>query len=253
MKAGTLAYVVLFAAACLLAADAAWAQRPPQGQPTADGQTPTEGEKPKEEEEEVKLPDDPRLLKIHEQFVLGAEKLGAEYIKNNQFDEARAVFEEMVRLVPSYKKGKDELQDAMIKQSTAEKKSVLIVANEGWQDTGVVVAEGKPVVIHATGSWNFRLARDVSADGMEIPKDLQDFNLGSLIGMVDDGSGTQKDPNKPFFVGSAYEFTAKSTGRLLLRMYDDEPNDNTGTLQVNITGSFATGGIKQRTGGRNNN
>ena len=68
--------------------------------------------------------------------------------------------------------------------------------------------------------------------------------------MVDDGTGTLKDPIKPFFVGSGHEFSARRNGKLLLRMYDADPSDNTGKLQVTITGSFATGGQKQRTSSR---
>lgn len=196
-----------------------------------------------EEEEDVKLPDDPRLLDLHRQFVISAEKLGAEYEKTNQFDKARACYEEVVRLVPSYGKGKEHLKQAMEKQATAERKIVSVMANEDWHDTGLLVAAGKPVIITSSGFWDFHLSADVSADGMEIPKELQDFNLGSLVGMVDDGN--PKD-SKPFFVGAQLEFTPRRTGRLLLRMYDSDLSDNTGKLQVTITGSFVTGGKKQQ-------
>ena len=170
----------------LLTVDA-WSQRPGRGngnpdqtdQTNQNNQDPNQDQEDKDKEPEVKLPDDPRLLKIHEQFVLNAEKLGAEYIKDNKFDQARACYEEIVRLVPKYAKGKELLDTAIIKQSTAEKKVVSIMATEGWQDTGIVVAEGEPVVIQAHGSWNFRLAHEVTADGMPIPKDLRDFNLGA--------------------------------------------------------------------------
>lgn len=105
-----------------------------------------------------------------------------------------------------------------------------------------MLAAGKPVIVTATGFWDFHLTADVTSDGMEIPKELRDFNLGSLIGMIDDGN--PKDA-KPFFVGAHLEFTSHRTGRLFLRMYDSDVSDNTGKLQVTITSSFVTGGKKQ--------
>jgi hypothetical protein len=199
-----------------------------------------------EEEEEVKLPDDPRLVDLYRQFVVSAEKLGADYEKTNQFDKARACYEEVVRAVPSYAKGKEHLQQAKDKQATAERKIVTVMASADWQDTGLMLAAGKPVIVTATGFWDFHLSNDVSADGMEIPKELRDFNLGSLIGMIDDGN--PKDA-KPFFIGAQLEFTSHRTGRLLLRMYDSDLSDNTGKLQVTITSSFVTGGKKQQPSG----
>ena len=154
---------------------------------------------------EAKLPDDPKLLQVYEQFVLHAEKLAADYIKNDQFDKARTCYEEIVRLVPSYAKGKQGLEEIKQRQATFMRANVSIYANKGWQDTGIVVAEGKPLIrFYATGKWNFRLSHEISADGMEVPKELRDFNPGSLVGKIDDG-----DPKggKPFFVGSSYSNT----------------------------------------------
>jgi hypothetical protein len=232
--------------------DSSWAQRPRRGQtdPTQTGQNQADpnqdpNQKTGEEttEPEAKLPDDPKLLQVYEQFVLHAEKLAADYVKNDQLDKARAVYEEIVRLVPSYAKGKQGLEEIKQRQATFMRANVSIYANKGWQDTGVIVAEGKPFQIYATGKWNFRLSHEVSADGMEVPKELRDFNPGSLVGKIEDS-----DPKggKPFFVGSSYSNTPNKTGRLLLCMYDADPTDNVGEMKVVITGSFAAGG--QRAG-----
>ncbi|HEY5313700.1 MAG TPA: hypothetical protein VIK18_14325 [Pirellulales bacterium] len=194
------------------------------------------------EKEEVKLPDDPRLLDLYRQFVNSAEKLGADYEKNNQFDKARVCYEEVLRLVPHYYKGEVNLARAKDKQANAERKIVSVMANADWQDTGLTLAAGKPVIITSTGFWDFHMSADVSADGMEIPKEMRDFNLGALLGVVDDGN--PKDA-KPFFVGAHLEFTARRTGRLLLRMHDSDFADNTGKLQVTISSSFVTGGKKR--------
>ena len=44
-------------------------------------------ERKEEQQPEAKLPDDPKLLEVYETFVLNAEKLAADYAKNDQFDE----------------------------------------------------------------------------------------------------------------------------------------------------------------------
>jgi hypothetical protein len=245
--------VVLAVVGCL-AIDSLWAQRPgrrgtqqpdqTQTEPTQDpNQDPNQKTEEENKEPEAKLPDDPKLLQVYEQFVLHAEKLAADYIKNDQLDKARACYEEIVRLVPSYSKGKQGLEEIKQRQATFMRANVSIYANKGWQDTGIMVAEGKPFQIYATGKWNFRLSHEVSADGMEVPKELRDFNPGSLVGKIEDG-----DPkgNKPFFVGSNYSHTPNKTGKLLLCMYDADPSDNVGEMKVVITGSFAAGG--QRAG-----
>jgi hypothetical protein len=267
MTRSRLIVVVVLAVMGCLAIDSLWAPRSlwaqrtgrrgtqqPDPNQTDPNQTPNQDPNQKGEDEkepEAKLPDDPKLLQVYEQFVLNAEKLAADYVKNDQLDKARAVYEEIVRLVPSYEKGKKGLEDIKQRQATFMRANVSIYANKGWQDSGIVVAEGKPYQIYATGKWNFRLSHELSADGMEVPKELRDFNPGSLVGKIDDG-----DPKggKPFFVGSSYSDTPKKTGKLLLCMYDADPSDNVGEMKVVITGSFAAGGQRAGlAGGANGN
>jgi hypothetical protein len=62
------------------------------------------------------------------------------------------------------------------------------------------------------------------------------------VGTIDDGNPKNA---KAFFVGARLEFTPTRTGRLLLRMYDADVSDNTGKLDVVITGLFASGGKRQ--------
>jgi hypothetical protein len=241
--------LVLAVVGCV-AIDSLWAQRtgrrsqqPDQADGTQNGNQDANQNSDEDKESEAKLPDDPKLLQVYEQFVVNAEKLAADYVKNDQLDKARGVYEEIVRLVPSYEKGKKGLEDIKLRQATFMRANVSIYANKGWQDTGIVVAEGKPYQVYATGKWNFRLSHDLGADGMEVPKEMRDFNPGSLVGKIDDG-----DPKggKPFFVGASYSDTPKKTGKLLLCMYDADPTDNVGEMKVVITGSFAAGG--QRAG-----
>ncbi len=244
---------------CLIGATVLSAQGPSRGSYRGRG-GPRDDKK-----EDFKLPEDQRLLKIHESFVKEAEKLALEYEKTNQFDKARSCYEEILRLVPVYTNAQAALDKVKTKQYSAETKKFDVLANKGWQDSGVIVGAGKPIIIRADGSWTFRMTLDLSADGIEIPQELQAFRLGALIGMIDDGSGTamqsssgsrdgregndeggrggdrersKEDKNGPFLVGSQYEFTPDKNGKLLLRMYDADPTDNQGKMNVQISGSF---------------
>jgi hypothetical protein len=42
-------------------------------------------------------------------------------------------------------------------------------------------------------------------------------------------------------VGASSEFTPEKAGRLFLRMYDSDPSDNAGKLNVEIRGTFEKG------------
>ncbi|HWA98706.1 MAG TPA: hypothetical protein VG713_09445 [Pirellulales bacterium] len=226
---------------CLCLGSVLWAQRPGFNQGNRGTyRGPNGGGGPqqadKKGEDEYKLPDDKRLLEIHKKFVVDAEKLALDYEREKKLDKARVCYEEILRLVPTYAAAQTALDRVKGAQYSAEKKQLDIMANKGWQDTGVVVSEGLPIHIRADGSWTFRMTHEVSGDGMEVPEELQEFKLGSLVGMVDDG--TNSKDNKPFLVGSQYEFTAEKTGKLLLRMYDSDPSDNMGKLNVTIAGTF---------------
>jgi hypothetical protein len=111
-----------------------------------------------------------------------------------------------------------------------------VKANEGWQDTGIDLIAGKPVIMAASGRWTFHLQVQTNAEGLTIPEELRDFNPGCLVGMVPDPSNPEN--NKPFVVGSSKQFIAERSGRLHLRMYDTDPRDNDGELKVEIRGTF---------------
>jgi hypothetical protein len=224
-----------------------------------------------------KLPDDPRLLEIHKQFVQGAEKLALEYAANKEFDKARDCYAEILRLVPTYGPAESKLKEIRGKQAIAQRIVMDVMANKGWQDTGIDVIQGKPLVINASGHWKFNLEGTVGADGFEIPKELRRYNLGSLIGMIvppekpaattatnpasestpppaesaanaaekaaTEGENKEEEKdNEPrlFVVGKTLDTNARISGRLFLRMYDSSADDNVGKLSVAITGTFSS-------------
>jgi hypothetical protein len=185
-----------------------------------------------------KLPEDQKLLDALKKYILEADKVATEYERTGQLDKAKACYEEMLRVVPSFEDAKAKLDKIKGKELTAEKRTMLIQSNKGWQDTNIDCVAGKPVAILADGAWTFRLTKEVTADGIEIPKELRDFPLGALVGVIRNGSSTEEP--KPFLVGSKSEFMPKQSGRLWLCVYDNDPTDNQGRLNVTISGTFAS-------------
>ena len=181
------------------------------------------------------LPDDKRLLALHLDFVKRAEQLAKEYESDKDWGKARAVYEEILKLVPQYPPAQSRLAQIIEREASAKTVSVTIKANEDWQDTGVNLIAGKPVSIVPSGTWVFHLKVDTTAEGLSIPKELRDFNPGSLIGMI-----PEREPGKakPFQVGSGKQFLAERSGPLYLRMYDTDLSDNSGQLKVEIRGTF---------------
>lgn len=193
----------------------------------------------KEEEKGPDLPGDPQLQKIHMEFVAKTAKLAKDYERQGDIAGARECYERILKLIPRLPQAEEALAKIKTKELNAEKKKMIVNANAGWQDTGVDLLEGKPVAIDAVGNWTFRMSEDLGPDGKEIPEELKEFNLGSLIGMINTGG----DPKtmKPFLVGASSEFTPEKAGRLFLRMYDSDPSDNAGKLNVEIRGTFEKG------------
>lgn len=197
--------------------------------------SPTPGENKAKQPEPPPLPNDKRLLALHLEFVKKAEKLAAEYEHNKQTDKAAAVYGEILKLVPAYPKAKQMVEAYQAKENTADRVAVDVKANEAWQDTGVRLIAGKPFHIKASGTWTINMSHVVAADGMEIPKELRAFKLGSLIGVI--GAGDPKKA-KPFAIGGDFHQVADQSGPLLVRMHDSDPSDNAGKLKLDIVGRF---------------
>ena len=199
----------------------------------------TEDKGKKEEKPKVKpLPDDRRLMTLHFDFVKKAEKLANEYEGDKDWGKARAVYEEILKLVPQYPSANAKLTEMIQREAGAQKTLVTVKADTDWQDSGIELIEGKPIIIQVTGTWVFHLEVETSADGLTIPKELRDFPLGCLVGMI-----PSDDPKlaKPFVLGSGKQFISDRSGKLYLRMYDTDPRDNRGSLKVEIHGTFKGG------------
>jgi hypothetical protein len=199
-----------------------------------------DGEKGKKEEKpKVKpLPDDKKLMALHLDFVKKAMNLGDEYEKTKDWGKARAVYEEVLKLVPQFPSANAKLTEMIQREAGAQKVTVNVKADAAWQDSGIELIEGKPIIIQVTGTWVFHLEVETTADGLTIPKELRDFPLGCLVGMI-----PSDDPklSKPFVLGSGKQFISDRNGKLFLRMYDTDPSDNRGALKVEISGTFKGG------------
>ena len=184
------------------------------------------------------LPDDKRLLSIHLDFYNKAMKLASEYEGDKDWGKARTVYEEIVKLVPQNPNANAKLKEMIQREAGAQKTLVNVKANGDWQDSGIELIEGKPITIQVSGTWVFHLEIETNADGLTIPKELRDFPLGCLVGMI-----PSDDPKlaKPFVLGSGKQFISDRNGKLFLRMYDTDPSDNRGALKVEIHGTFKGG------------
>ena len=197
------------------------------------------GKEKKAEKPKVKpLPDDRKLLSLHMDFVKKAEKLANEYEGAKEWGKARAVYEEVLKLVPQYPSANAKLIEMIQREAGAQKATIVVKADSDWQDTGIELIEGKPIIIQVSGTWVFRLEVETTADGLAIPEDLRDFPLGCLVGMIPSSDPKQA---QPFVLGSGKQFISDRSGKLLLRMYDTDPRDNRGSLKVEIHGTFKGG------------
>lgn len=188
-----------------------------------------------QEEEQAVLPDDKRLLSLHRNFVKDAEKLAIEYERDRKFEKAMAVYGEILKLVPKYGPAKEKYNLLKQRERNAGSVQLQVDSTKDWQYTGVVVVKGKPVAIRAKGEWTFTLKAKLTPEGIPIPKELRDFNLGCLIGYIDTGD---KQKDKPFAIGNGTEFVAEKSGRLYVRMHDSLFKDNDGEIDLEIRGTF---------------
>jgi hypothetical protein len=195
--------------------------------PTVWAQSPRRGS----ESAQSTLPSDQRLLKLHRAFIIDAEKLAIEYERGKDFDKAKAVYGEILKLYPQHQLARNKLKLIREHEENADVEVITVVADEGWQDTWINVIQGKPVRIRAEGIWTLSIKLPPGG----VPKELKEFNLGILIGTINTGKGNELEA---FAIGKDKLLMPKRTGRLLLRMYDVLPNDNTGEIKVQIKGTF---------------
>lgn len=187
------------------------------------------------QEEATPLPSDQRLLALHRTFITQAERLALEYERDQDIDKAKTVYQEILKLVPQYEPAQVKLEAIRQLEANAGRKTFEVKADRPWQDTGVTVIAGKPITIRAAGSWTFTFTAELTAEGITIPEELKEYNLGSLVGYIDTGN---PETSQPFVLGPEKAWIPEHSGRLYVQMYDNDPRDNEGTLQLEFIGSF---------------
>lgn len=187
------------------------------------------------EEAPPELPTDQRLLALHRTFITQAERLALEYERDQDLDKAKTVYQEILKLVPQYEPAQMKLDAIRLAEANAGRKTFEVRADRPWQDTGVTVIAGKPITVRAAGSWTFTFSADLTAEGIKIPDELKQYNLGSLVGYIDTGN---PETSMPFVLGPEKAWIPEHSGRLYVQMYDNDPRDNEGTLQMEFVGTF---------------
>ena len=186
------------------------------------------------------LPTDPELLSLHREFITKAEKLAAEYEGKKQLDKAREVYESLVRLVPKYSNAEAGLARILQSQTTKEFKLAKVSASKSWQDSGATLMAGMPVYVETKGTW--KVVYETGPEGIRIPPEQKPrdsrIQLGTLVGAIISSPEDMEKP-KMFVVKPGDSFTAETSGRLYLRMFDIDPADNEGMMVVKIQSTFA--------------
>ncbi len=188
-----------------------------------------------QENEGAALPDDRRLLALHRSFITNAEKLALEYERERDLDKAKAVYGEILKLVPQYEAAQAKLEAIRQMEANAGRATFKVRADRPWQDTGITLVPGKPIAMRANGAWTFQFKAELTAEGISIPQELREFNLGSLVGYVETGD---PETSKPFVIGPEKSWVPTAGGRLFLQMYDNDTRDNQGELTVEFLGTF---------------
>ena len=207
-----------------------------QGQPRPERRDEREERESKEREELARIvTGDPKLLTLHKEFVAKAEKMMLEYDRAKQYDKVRVLARQMLNLVPGHPPATEMLKKLGEMEANAETAVVDVMADRNWQDTGIMVQEGKPLAIRATGTWTLKMEHELTPDGMEIPKEWRDAKLGALVGTIYTGD---MNDLKPFTIGSEYNGSGDRTGKLFVRMFAPENKSCSGKLKLEVRGTF---------------
>lgn len=214
------------------------------------GKRPPGKDKDKDKDKVVKISNDPEIRKLQAAFVKDAEILAKKYEKEKDFSKARDVYQEILKIAPAHQQANQRMSEIMQYEMAAKSHKFSISAKDDWQDTGVTAIEDRPLNIRATGKWTLRIEAQIGPEGMPIAKELRDFDPGCLVGMIE---GPDKDDNKPFVIGAEKQFIPKVSGKLLMRIFDNDTRDNDGSVDVEVMGMFDSDkleppGKKKKTG-----
>jgi len=114
-----------------------------------------------------------------------------------------------------------------------EEATVPLSARADWLDTGLYLRKGQAYEVAATGRWGHRPSSTRGPDGQpRHPK----HHLPHDGPMAHDLIGRVGRHGRPFPVGGQRRLEPAQSGRLYLRMNDDQLGDNWGSLSVRVQG-----------------
>lgn len=227
---------------CLLAFVAAnWVDTVPraQGQDKKSSKKTTKGGKSRPQANTKNL--DIKADQLQSSFTRDAEELAAQYAEAGHPERAKAILESALAVNP---------QSASIQKKLDQVKEGIMNSNDydfdvnparGWEASGAVVFENRPLRIKADGTYKFDAGPGaVSAAGFSQKEPSQDMvagiACGALMGMIVSDGKT----GKPFLIGESLDFTPRESGSLLLRVNAPVGNKNSGKLKVSISGYIQT-------------
>jgi len=171
-------------------------------------------------------------------FTRDAEELAGQYAEAGHLDKAKAILESALAVNP---------QSATIQKRLEQVKEGILNSNDydvevnparGWEPSGAVVVENRPLRIRAEGTYKFDAGGSggVTAAGFAGNEPATDMVLGipcgALMGVITDGTKL----GKPFLIGTSLDFTPKEAGMLMLRVNAPAGNKNSGKIKVSISG-----------------
>lgn len=195
-------------------------------------------EKADERKPKKKSITDPQLITLHREFLVKLEKAALEYEEKEQLAKAVEAYNAILRILPDHPGANQGLQRIFNRVATEDREVVTVHANKAWQNTGVILQKGTPARIVAKGTWGFTLEMELTPEGITIPKELKNYKMGALIGIILAPGDKKIEAEDSFHVGNAKEFIVPKSGALYLRMYDIDPRDNKGELDVLIQSTF---------------
>jgi hypothetical protein len=117
-----------------------------------------------------------------------------------------------------------------------------VIPSRGWEPSGVVVTENRPIRIRADGTYKFD-SGTVTLSGAGFPqKDtgtdlVQGIPCGALMGMI---VQSEDKVGRPFLIGENLDFAPREAGMLYLRINAPGGSKSSGKLKVSISGNVQT-------------
>ena len=141
-------------------------------------------------------------------------------------------------MVPGFDFQRSAIRFVRSRPLAADGTRTVVVADRGWQSTGVRVEKGRGLRVVADG--RFTLARKPrpwisTADGISF-RYHAGLPLGRLVGVVQPDRATSDSPPRVVSLGRDGRLLPRTSGTLFLRLNDflSELADNTGMVTVEI-------------------